>query len=83
MVKAIRIHEHGGPEVMKLEDVELGELKTGEIKVKNIAIGVNFLDIYMRSSENYATPLPYTPGFLLIPHLQLSQSKLNLKRFSS
>ncbi|KAL8253271.1 hypothetical protein R6Q59_036964 [Mikania micrantha] len=64
MVKAIRIHEHGGPEVMKLEDVELGELKTGEIKVKNIAIGVNFVDLYMRSSpsENYPQPLPFTPG---------------------
>ncbi|KAD4584194.1 hypothetical protein E3N88_21795 [Mikania micrantha] len=64
MVKAIRLHEHGGPEMMKLEDVELGEPKTGEIKMKNIAIGINYLDVYMRKGLliGYSPPLPYTPG---------------------
>ncbi|KAI3762386.1 hypothetical protein L1987_52815 [Smallanthus sonchifolius] len=67
MVKAIRIHEFGGVEVMKWEDVELGEPKTGEIKVKNKAIGVNFLDVYMRKGliDSFTSPLPYTPGLEL------------------
>ncbi|XP_076952963.1 uncharacterized protein LOC143626913 [Bidens hawaiensis] len=64
MVKAIRLHEHGAPEMMKLDDVELGEPKTGEIKMKNIAIGINYLDVYMRKGLliGYSPPLPYTPG---------------------
>ncbi|MFS7996295.1 putative 2-haloacrylate reductase [Helianthus anomalus] len=50
--------------VMKWEDVEIGEPKSGEIKVKNKAIGVNFLDIYMRKGlvHDFTPPLPYTPG---------------------
>ncbi|OAY71586.1 2-haloacrylate reductase [Ananas comosus] len=44
MVKAIRVHELGGPEVLKWEEVEIGEPKEGEIRVKNKAIGVNFID---------------------------------------
>ncbi|MFS7996307.1 putative NADPH:quinone reductase [Helianthus anomalus] len=64
MVKAIRVHEYGTPEVMKWEDVEIGEPKSGEIKVKIKAIGVNFLDIYMRKGlvHEFTPPLPYTPG---------------------
>ncbi|CAH1445668.1 unnamed protein product [Lactuca virosa] len=64
MVKAIRIHEFGGPEVMKWEDLNIGEPKDGEIKVKNKAIGINFLDVYMRKGlvPSLAPPLPFTPG---------------------
>ncbi|OMO94857.1 Alcohol dehydrogenase superfamily, zinc-type [Corchorus capsularis] len=61
MVKAIRVHEHGGPEVLKWEDVELGEPKEGEIRVKNKVIGVNFIDIYFRKGV-YKTAMPFTPG---------------------
>nr|GEY06253.1 putative alcohol dehydrogenase superfamily, zinc-type [Tanacetum cinerariifolium] len=65
MVKGIKVYEHGGAEVLKWEDIELGEPKSGEIKIKATAIGVNFLDIYMRTGsieyEN-APSLPYTPG---------------------
>uniref|UniRef100_A0A7N2KV70 Enoyl reductase (ER) domain-containing protein n=1 Tax=Quercus lobata TaxID=97700 RepID=A0A7N2KV70_QUELO len=62
MVKAIRVHELGGPEVLKWEDVELGEPKEGEIRVKNKAVGLNFIDVYFRKGV-YKTPtLPYTPG---------------------
>lgn len=46
MVKAIRVHELGDPELMKWEDVDIGEPQEGEIKVKNKAIGVNFIDVY-------------------------------------
>ncbi|ERN00163.1 uncharacterized protein LOC18428207 [Amborella trichopoda] len=61
MVKAIRIHENGGPEVLKWEDVEIGEPKEGEIRVKNKAIGLNFIDIYYRKGI-YKTDLPFVPG---------------------
>ncbi|KZV51910.1 putative quinone oxidoreductase-like [Dorcoceras hygrometricum] len=62
MVKAIRVHELGGPEVLKWEDVEVGEPKDGEIKVKYKAIGVNFIDIYFRKGVYKASALPFTPG---------------------
>ncbi|KAL4651095.1 hypothetical protein ACB092_01G134800 [Castanea dentata] len=62
MVKAVRVHELGGPEVLKWEDVELGEPKEGELRVKNKAVGLNFIDVYFRKGV-YKTPtLPYTPG---------------------
>ncbi|CDP05357.1 unnamed protein product [Coffea canephora] len=62
MVKAIRVHEPGGPEVLKWEDVEVGEPKEGEIKVKNKAVGLNFIDIYFRKGVYKAASLPFTPG---------------------
>ncbi|ONK73548.1 uncharacterized protein A4U43_C04F32770 [Asparagus officinalis] len=61
MVKAIRVHELGGPEVLKWEDVEIGEPKEGEIRVKNKAIGVNFIDVYFRQGV-YQAEVPFTPG---------------------
>ncbi|CAN6569188.1 unnamed protein product [Malus baccata var. baccata] len=63
MVKAIRVHELGGPQVLKWEDVEIGEPKEGEVRVKNKAIGVNFIDVYFRKVLYYkADTMPFTPG---------------------
>ncbi|KAK9914001.1 hypothetical protein M0R45_037800 [Rubus argutus] len=62
MVKAIRVHEHGGPEVLKWEDVEIGEPKEGEIRVQNKAIGLNFIDVYFRKGVYKPPSIPYTPG---------------------
>lgn len=62
MVKAIRVHELGGPQVMKWEDVEIGEPKEGEVRVKNKAIGVNFIDVYFRKGVYNAPSSPFTPG---------------------
>ncbi|CAB4269586.1 unnamed protein product [Prunus armeniaca] len=62
MVKAIRVHELGGPEVLKWEDVEVGEPKEGEVRVKNKAIGLNFIDVYFRKGIYKAATIPYTPG---------------------
>ncbi|CAI9299839.1 unnamed protein product [Lactuca saligna] len=63
MVKAIRVHENGGPEVLKWEDVEVRDPKEGEIRLKQKAIGLNYLDVYMREGRyNLSPPLPYTPG---------------------
>lgn len=56
-MKAIRIGETGGPEVMKLEDVELGKPGPGEVRVRQTAIGLNYIDTYHRSGL-YPLPMP-------------------------
>ncbi|KAL4359939.1 hypothetical protein AHAS_Ahas08G0127500 [Arachis hypogaea] len=62
MVKAIRVHQIGAPQVLKWEDVEIGEPKEGEVRVKHKAIGVNFIDVYFRTGVYEAPSFPYTPG---------------------
>ena len=61
MTKAIRIHETGGPEVLKWEDVDLTEPGEGEVRLKHTAIGLNFIDCYQRSGL-YPVELPLTLG---------------------
>lgn len=56
-MKAVRIHEHGGPEVMKLEEVELPAPAPHEAQVRHTAIGLNFIDTYHRTGL-YPLPLP-------------------------
>ena len=62
-MKAIRVHEFGGPEVLKLEEVATPKPSAGEVLVRIHAAGVNPYDTYMRAGT-YALkpPLPYTPG---------------------
>ena len=57
MVKAVRIHQTGGPEVMQLEDVSLEAPGPGMVRVANRAIGLNYIDTYHRSGL-YPLPLP-------------------------
>ncbi len=58
-MKAIRIHAHGGPEVMRWEDVELPAPAAGEARVRHTAIAVNFSDINLRRGGFYtAQPVP-------------------------
>lgn len=57
MPYAIRIHEAGGPEVMRWEEVAVGEPGPGEARVRHTAVGVNYLDTYHRSGL-YKLPLP-------------------------
>ena len=62
-MKAIRVHEFGGPEVMKLEDVPEPEVGRGQVLVRVHAVGVNPVDTYIRAGTYPAKPpLPYTPG---------------------
>ena len=49
MPHAIRIHETGGPEVLKWEEVEVGEPGPGQVKLRQEAAGLNFIDIYHRT----------------------------------
>ncbi len=57
MAKAIRIEKVGGPEVLRLEEVSVGEPGPGEARVRQSAVGVNFVDIYHRTGL-YPLPLP-------------------------
>ncbi|MFL9871200.1 quinone oxidoreductase family protein [Paraburkholderia megapolitana] len=57
MVKATRFDKTGGPEVMKWVDVEVGEPGAGEIRVKQHAVGLNYIDVYFRTGL-YPLPLP-------------------------
>lgn len=61
MVKAVRVHEAGGPEKMVFEDIAVGEPGPGEVKVRHTAIGLNFIDIYTRSGL-YPVPMPNAIG---------------------
>ena len=61
MTKAIQIHEYGGPEVMRWEDVEVGAPGPGEVRVKHNAVGLNYIDTYQRTGL-YPLPLPLTLG---------------------
>ncbi len=56
--RAIRFSEHGGPEVLRLEEVELGEPGPGEALVRQTAVGLNFIDIYHRSGLYSVPQLP-------------------------
>ena len=63
MVKAIRIHEFGGPEVLKWEDIEVGDPEPGQVRLRHTAIGFNFLDALMREGKYPVLPeLPAVPG---------------------
>lgn len=62
MVKAIRAHKTGGPEVLQFEDVTLPQPGPGEILIRNRAIGLNFIDTYFRSGLYQAPQLPFTLG---------------------
>ncbi len=62
MINAIRVHQTGGPEVMKYEQIEIGEPGPGEAKVHHEAVGLNFIDVYFRTGLYKAAQMPFTPG---------------------
>lgn len=61
MTSAIRIHETGGPEVLKWEEVTVGEPGPGEVRLRHTAVGLNYIDVYFRTGMYPAEP-PFTPG---------------------
>lgn len=60
-MKAIQISQYGGPEVLKIQEVEIGKPTKGQALVRMKAAGVNFIDIYQRRGT-YPVALPYVPG---------------------
>jgi NADPH:quinone reductase len=61
MMKAIRVHETGGPEKLAYEDVPVPDPGPGQARVKVQAAGLNYIDVYFRMGL-YKSPLPFTPG---------------------
>ncbi len=59
MTHAIRLYENGGPEVLKWEEVELGDPGPGQVRLRHGAVGLNFIDVYFRTG---LYPLPQVPG---------------------
>jgi NADPH2:quinone reductase len=61
-VYAVRIHQHGGPEVLRYEPVEVGAPGPGEARVRHTAIGLNFTDIHHRTGRYPLPQLPHVVG---------------------
>jgi NADPH2:quinone reductase len=63
MVAAVRVHKHGGPEVLTFEDIEVGAPGQGQVRVKQHACGVNYIDTYFRIGM-YPSPvgMPFVAG---------------------
>jgi NADPH2:quinone reductase len=61
MPKAVRYHKQGGPEVLQLDEVQVGEPGPGQVRIRHTAIGVNFVDTYQRSGL-YPMQLPGVAG---------------------
>ena len=62
MATAMIMHEAGGPDVLRLEDITVGEPGPGQVRLRQTAIGVNFHDIYVRSGLYQTLTLPGIPG---------------------
>ncbi len=61
MVRAIRIHEYGGPEVLKFEEVSVGQPGEGELRIRHTAVGLNYIDTYHRTG---LYPVPSLPSVI-------------------
>jgi NADPH2:quinone reductase len=62
MAHAIRVHKYGGPEAMVYEEITVADPGPGQIKIKQTAIGVNFIDVYHRTGLYPQPAMPFIPG---------------------
>jgi len=62
MAHAIRVHKYGGPEVLQLDEIEVGAPAQGQVKLKQHAIGLNFIDVYLRTGLYPQPSFPFVPG---------------------
>lgn len=62
MTKAIRIHKHGGPDMLVYEELAIVKPGTGQVHIRQTAIGLNFIDVYHRTGLYPVPQLPFTPG---------------------
>ncbi|MGB8709395.1 MAG: quinone oxidoreductase, partial [Methyloceanibacter sp.] len=62
MTHVIRVHAYGGPDVLKWEEIEVGEPGPGEVKIRQTAIGLNYIDVYSRTGFYPQASLPFIPG---------------------
>lgn len=62
MPHAIRVHAYGGPEVLQWEEADVGEPGPGQVKLRQHAVGLNFIDVYHRTGLYPSKSFPFTPG---------------------
>ena len=62
MVHAVRVHQTGGPDVLKYEEIDLPQPGLGQVRYKTTAVGVNYIDTYFRTGLYPAPGLPFTVG---------------------
>ena len=62
MPKAVRIHEHGGPDALRYEEVEVGDPGPGEVRLRQTAVGLNYIDVYHRTGLYPVGDLPAVIG---------------------
>jgi NADPH:quinone reductase len=62
MTGMVRVHEVGGPEVLRFEDADLGRPGAGQVRLRQTVVGLNFIDVYFRTGLYPAPGLPFTPG---------------------
>src|SRR5690606_596395 len=62
MSGAVRVHEVGGPEVLRFEEVEVGAPGPGQVLLRQTAVGLNFIDVYYRTGLYPPPQLPFIPG---------------------
>src|SRR4029077_12193386 len=62
MAKAVRVHKVGGPEALVYEDVDVPAPGPGEIRIRQHAVGLNFIDVYFRTGLYKAPGLPFIAG---------------------
>ena len=62
MTQAIRVHDYGGPEVLKWEEVEVGDPGPGEVRIRQTAVGLNYIDVYVRTGLYPQSAMPFIPG---------------------
>ena len=62
MVAAIRVHKVGGPDVLTYEDVDVGAPGPGQVRIRQHACGINFIDTYFRTGLYPAPQMPFIPG---------------------
>lgn len=60
--RAIRVHEYGSSDVLRWEEVEVGEPGPGEVLLRHDAVGLNYIDVYFRKGLYHASKLPFVPG---------------------
>ena len=62
MTHAIRVHKYGGPEVLRWEKAEIGDPGPGEVKIRQTAAGLNYIDVYVRTGLYPQPSFPFVPG---------------------
>lgn len=62
MVRVVRVHAYGGPEVLRVEDVDVGAPGVGQARIRQTAIGLNFIDTYHRTGLYPQPAFPFIPG---------------------